>query len=108
MKIEKEADDDTGGSKRNICTPSPVRGEVDSLRNQITALKGTFGDISRDPVVTARFIESKAVSNNSSYMLITQAEAYLRNISFINDCVKSTITLGFPKNLVFVVEQKRE
>ena len=133
MKIEEEADDDNGGSKRNICTPSPVRGEVDSLRNQITALNETFGDIARDPVavipnalnsicpgkqyvdgqvvvqeaaefdepntkeqadifvekVTARFIESIAVSSNGSYMLITQAGAYLRSTSSSDDCVNS-------------------
>lgn len=140
------------GSKRNICTPFPVRGEVDPSRNQITALNETFGDIARDPVavipnglkpiclgkqyvdgqvvvqeaaefdepntkeqadsfvekVTARFIKSIAVSSNGSYMLITQAEAYLINTPSSDDCVKSTITLGFPKNLVFVVEQKKE
>lgn len=58
--------------------------------------------------VAGRLIESIAVSNNGSYMLITQAEAYLRDSPSIDDCANSTITIGYPENLVFVVEQKRE
>lgn len=58
--------------------------------------------------VAGRLIESIAVSNNGSYMLITQAEAYLRDSPSIDDYANSTITIGYPENLVFVVEQKRE
>ncbi|EIE77433.1 hypothetical protein G6F46_012636 [Rhizopus delemar] len=58
--------------------------------------------------VASRLIESIAVSNTGSYMLITQAEAYLRDSPSIDDCANSTITIGYPENLVFVVEQKRE
>ncbi|KAG1165520.1 hypothetical protein G6F49_012116 [Rhizopus delemar] len=58
--------------------------------------------------VAGRLVESIAVSSNGSYMLIKQAEAYLRDSPTIDDCANSTITIGYPENLVFVVEQKRE
>ncbi|EPB88714.1 hypothetical protein HMPREF1544_04473, partial [Mucor circinelloides 1006PhL] len=55
-----------------------------------------------------RIIESIAISSNGYFIYITQAEAYLRNAIETYDCANSTIIVGFPGKLIFIVEPKGE
>lgn len=55
-----------------------------------------------------RFLEGIAISSRGTYMFIAEVQVYLRASPAVDDCANSTITVAFPSNPLFVIEQKRE
>lgn len=58
--------------------------------------------------VCGRLVEAIVKSSDGSWLLVTQVEAYLRGNQEIDDCANNTITINYPNEPVFLLEQKRE